>query len=475
MHAFTTALPIRRLRRAIAVAALGALPAACRGPGEILAVTDPDIIPPSEVRSVAGANATRLGALARLNAATSGLTPGSPNGEESVFLYGGLLADEWRTGDTFIPRDEVDQRNVTVDNAFTTNANRSLHRARLSAEQAIALLREFVPTAPPSQLAEMYFVQAYAESLLAEHFCSGLVFSTVTNGVEVLGSPVTTVQAYERALAHADSGLALITATAAADLQVRRTLQVTRGRILLNLNRAADAAAAVAGVPTTHRYETQHSLTTRVNQMWTLNNSARRYTVSAGEGEVGLNFATANDPRVPVCLGGSAACRSAGVTNPRVFDTGSSTPLYVQLLWPVESSPVTIVGGVEARLIEAEAQLKTGNAAGALVTLNALRAPTGAGSGGVAGLAPLTAAATAAGSVDQLFRERAFWLFSRGHRLGDLRRLVRQYDRPANTVFPRGAFQKGGVYGSDVNFPIPQAESNNPNVPAGQTCLDRNA
>ena len=116
-----------------------------------------------------------------------------------------------------------------------------------------------------------------------------------------------------------------------------------------------------------------------------------------------------------------------------------------------------------------------GSAAGALATLNALRAATGAGSGGIAGLAPLTAAASAAAGVDQLFRERAFWLFSRGHRLGDLRRLVRQYSRPANTVFPSGAFQKGGVYGSDVNFPIPQAESNNPNVPAGQTCLDRNA
>jgi hypothetical protein len=76
--------------------------------------------------------------------------------------------------------------------------------------------------------------------------------------------------------------------------------------------------------------------------------------------------------------------------------------------------------------------------------------------------------------VDQLFRERAFWLFSRGHRLGDLRRLVRQYNRPAASVFPSGSWQGTGTYGRDVNFPIPQAEDNNPNTPTN-SCLDRNA
>lgn len=470
MHPFLTALPIRRRLRGAAAfaAALAALAAtACSSPTEILKVTDPDVINPADVQSAAGANAARIGALARLNAATSG--------GESLFHFGGLLADEWRSGDSFITRDETDQRNVTFENVFVTNVTRNLHRARLSAEQAIGLLRQYSPTAPAAQVAELYFVQAYVENLMAEHYCSGLVFSTVENGVEQFGSQITTAQTYERALAHADSGLTLITGSSASDVQVRDVLRVTRGRILLNMNRPADAAAAVAGVPTTFRYEMQHSQTTRDNFIWTLNNNARRYTVSAGEGGVGLNFATAADPRVPVCAGGSAACRAAGVTQRTVFENGSVIPLHVQLLWPTRESPVTIVSGVEARLIEAEAQLRAGNGAGALGTLNALRAATGAGSGGVAGLAPLTLQATEAARVDQLFRERAFWLFSRGHRLGDLRRLIRQYDRPANTVFPSGAFTEGGVYGDDVNLPIPQAEENNPNVAAGQTCIDRRA
>jgi len=72
-----------------------------------------------------------------------------------------------------------------------------------------------------------------------------------------------------------------------------------------------------------------------------------------------------------------------------------------------------------------------------------------------------------------MFSERAFWLFGTGHRLGDLRRLVRHYGRAAESVFPTGAYFKGGVYGSDVNLPIPLEESNNPLAQTG--CLDRRA
>ena len=101
-----------------------------------------------------------------------------------------------------------------------------------------------------------------------------------------------------------------------------------------------------------------------------------------------------------------------------------------------------------------------------LTTLNDLRAnysPT---------LPALTDPATQAAREDMLFRERAFWLFGRGNRLGDLRRLIRQYGRPANSVFPTGAYVKGGNYGTDVNFPMVQAEQNNP---AFSSCIDRNA
>jgi hypothetical protein len=199
--------------------------------------------------------------------------------------------------------------------------------------------------------------------------------------------------------------------------------------------------------------------------MWSLNNNNRRYSVASGEGTNGVNFSTASDPRLPVCQGGDATCKLNGVTQASRDDLGK--PFTVQLLWPTAASPVTIVSGIEARMIEAEAQLAANDPVGALATLNAARAT-------VTGLAPLTDAGSPAARVDQLFRERAFWLFSTGHRLGDLRRLIRQYGRSADTVFPVGPWAKGGNYGGDVNIPVPQAEQNNPNVPAN-TCIDRNA
>lgn len=459
MNAYMTKVP-SWARRSVAVLVLATVPAvACQSTDEILSVTDPDIINPANVASAAGANAVRLGALARLNTATSG--------GESLFLLGGLFADEWNNGDSFIARQEIDQRVITIENSFLTTANRALHRARLSGEQAVQLLQEFDPTGPRANVAEMYFVQAYLENLMGEHYCNGIIFSTVVDGAEEYGSPITTAETFERALAHADSGLALITGSTAADQRVRNALKVVRGRILLNLNRQADAAAAVAGVPTNFTYQELHSQTTNDNQIWAFNNSARRYSVSTGEGTNGLNFATANDPRIPICQGGDAACKAIGVTSSVRDDL--TQPLYIQRIWPTRDASVTIVSGIEARLIEAEAQLKAGQAAASLATLNAARAT-------VTGLAPLADAGTEAGRVDQLFRERGFWLFSTGHRTGDLRRLIRQYSRAANTVFPTGAWHKGGNYGSDVTVPIPQAEQNNPNIGSGNdACIDRSA
>jgi hypothetical protein len=434
-----------------------ALLATACSPTESLEVETPDIINPADVQSPAGADAVRTGTLARFNAATTG--------SESLFLLGGLFADEWINGDSFIARQEIDQRVITVQNNFLTDANRVMHRARLSARQAIDLMKQYRPTAPGWQVAEMFLVEAYIENLMAEHYCNGLVFSTVVDGGEVYGSPITDDAAFAMALAHADSGLALVTGTTANDVKIKSALQVTKGRILMNLNRPADAATAVTGVATSFKYDMLHSQTTNSNGVWSMNNLAWRYSVSTGEGTNGINFATANDPRVPVCIGGDATCRTNGVT--RTTKDDQSTPLHVQLVWPTRESPMAITAGIEARLIEAEAQLRANNATASLATLNAARTT-------VTGLAPLTDAGSADARVNQLFRERAFWLFGRGHRVGALRRLVRQYTRSANSVFPIGAWHKGGNYGADVTIPVPQAEENNPNVPASQTCLDRN-
>jgi hypothetical protein len=56
------------------------------------------------------------------------------------------------------------------------------------------------------------------------------------------------------------------------------------------------------------------------------------------------------------------------------------------------------------------------------------------------------------------------------HRVGDLRRLVRQYNRLSTAVWPTGAYAKGGTYGTDQNIKPSIAETNNPTWKA---CTDR--
>ena len=462
MHSY-----IRSLARGAAIIAL----AACSGVADdILTITDPDLLNPEDLQSAAGANAVRLGALQRINHAVSGV--------ESVHLLGGLFTDEWRSGDSFVDRDQTDKRDVVRENSFATTANRNLHRARVMAEIAAGLLSTFSPAAPTWHLAEMYFVMGYTENMLAETYCNGMPISTVVDGVEQPGAPVTTTALYAQALAHIDQGLAVIgTGTTTDHNRVRNSLMITRGRILLNQGNHATAATAVSTVPTTHRHFMFHSVVTnpnQQNQIWLLNNSARRYNVGDGEGIVGINFATAGDPRVPTCVGGSAQCIAAGASGTATFDLAASPVFRAQLIWTSAAASVEITSGVEARLIEAESQIRANAATGGtyLSILNTLR-------GTVAGLAPLADAGSQAARIDQLYRERAFWLFGRGHRLGDLRRLVRQHGVAPNTVWPNGPHHKGGTYGTEMNFPIPQAEDNNPQFNTPMTnpgrCIDRNA
>jgi hypothetical protein len=75
-------------------------------------------------------------------------------------------------------------------------------------------------------------------------------------------------------------------------------------------------------------------------------------------------------------------------------------------------------------------------------------------------------------ATNLFFREKAFWQFSRGHRLNDLRRLIRQYGRTQDAVFPTGSFFKGTTYGIDVNLPVTDNEKTNPLFTG---CIDRNA
>jgi hypothetical protein len=412
--------------------------AACNG---VLEVTDPDII--LDANSAAGAVALKNGVSFRLAQGTSG-------GE--FFVYSGLLADEWISGDTFEQRNSADQRSIAVSNSFLAPDFRTLNRVRNQAQAAIVALRKYSPT-PTGNIGLMFAMLAFAENQIGETYCNGIPFSETDGPNIIFGKPLPYDSAFSRAVAHADSAMAFVGGTDGP--RITNFAKVIKGRALLNRGDYPGAATAVAGVASSFKWEVTHSENTNNNQIWALNNSASRYVVADREGGNGLNFATAGDPRLPTSK-----------PKPKAFD--SSTDFVQQDVFGRNSS-VTIASGIEALLITAEAALKANNVTGWLAALNQARATR-------TDLPALADPGTAVGRVDLTFRERAFWMFSTGHRLGDLRRLIRQYGRAANTVFPTGTHFKGPTYGNDVNFPISFEELNNPAAGGSQatsTCTDR--
>ena len=223
----------------LAGALLTAVPlASCDVQSSLLDAPDPDIINPVDVQSPEAADALRIGAFTRLRLITAG--------SESVWMFGGLLTDEWKSSDTFSQRNETDQRSVQVNNANVQTMYRDIPRVRTSSREALNALLKFKPN-PVSSQAQMYFAMAFAEMTLAENFCNGIPLSDASTGVPVYGPPLTNAEVLQQALLHADSALSLIaTATDTASGNVRNEASVTKGRILVDLNRHAEAATAVA-------------------------------------------------------------------------------------------------------------------------------------------------------------------------------------------------------------------------------------
>ena len=449
-----------RLRNLTILAA--ALLAGCVSRSDLLGVNTPDAITPSNLNSADGAEGLRVGAIQRFKLMTAL--------DESSWFYGGMLVDEWKSADTFVQRDETDQRTVSESNSLVEVAYRDIHRARIQSWDAMNALVTFKPSAK-GEIGEMWFVKGYAELQSALDFCNGQPFADLSSGSPDLGTPLSGADAFKLALSSFDSALAVVgNLTDSVSLRVKYSAQVGRGRVFLGLGQQAQAATAVAGVPKTFAFNLTWPGTQgkEDNLIWGLAVSARRYTMQDSADRQGgripnsMPFVSAKDPRVP------------SVQTPK-FGFDGSTPYDGEQVFPSFNSPVPVANYVDAQLILAESQLAANDPAW-LTTLNALRTgPTNIGSITITGMAPLTDPGNAGARIDLLFRERAFWTFGRGQRLGDLRREIRVYNKTAAQVFPgEGGInpRKNANYGSDVNLPVPQAERNNSKFGG---CTDRKA
>jgi hypothetical protein len=100
--------------------------------------------------------------------------------DESSWFYGGLLVDEWKSADTFIQRDETDQRTVREDNSLVTVAY-ATSTARAFRVSGGAGAATYKPAAK-GEIGEMWFIKGYAELQSALDFCNGQPFADLSTG-----------------------------------------------------------------------------------------------------------------------------------------------------------------------------------------------------------------------------------------------------------------------------------------------------
>jgi hypothetical protein len=459
---------------------------------EIVQVEDPAQLQPTEVNNAAAVPAIVNGSFRQFIGGYSGF------GDDAFISNGAVISDEFYWGDSFTTRNAADRR--TLQPPVLTNISDAafgrLQQARMLARRAYAAVGKFESELDDPDLyrSDLRTTEGYIYVTLSEGWCGAVPFSNVPDEGDIdpaaieHGAPKSTVQMNEAALPLFDASIALTG---------NRLARVGKARALLNLGRYAEAAAVVATVPTNYVFLIEHSTnsSSQNNGVAVLIDNGR-FSISNNEGGTnsatgagtrpdttsattlantinaeGLNFRSAKDPRIPyssafACFTSSIFCRT-------------------NLNYPDFDSDVPLASGVEARLIEAEAALQAGDVTTMMARLNTLRASAAAilpllypsqkqvfpipAAGAVSlpaladpAVAGTTAAQMFAARRDLLFRERAFWLFNTGHRQGDLRRLIRNYGLPQSQVFPTGPYFRGGSFGTDVAYPVPFNEENNP-------------
>ena len=425
---------------------------------------------PSVYHTAAGALALYQSALAAAQGYNGGqLTEGA---FVDVVFHSGLLSDELKAGDlgcsggecTPTPTDFEDARQLPEGKSNPTDQLYAhLQQVRGFANEAIGALAAYDDSAPPALRGHLYALQGYAELYLADIFCSGVPLSTLnfnspTSYSYAAGSPTTDV--YRDAIAKFDTALTLSTDS----VRIETLARMGKGRAFLALGLYDSAAVAVASVTQEQKYS--------VNAIWYDEENPQIPTRVSGSGlEVseadekggnGLPFLTSGDPRTAAQVRG---LNIYGVPIEFASKYGGAT---------LSVAPLTVADGIEARLIQAEAALHgvaTGHGSW-LEQLNVLRQTA---------ITPALPALTDPGPspgdsarVSLLFQERAYWLYLTGHRLGDLRRLIRVYGRSAGDVFPTGGYGALGLFFSStyLTAPIPPDEHENPKFTG---CLSRGA
>jgi hypothetical protein len=299
--------------------------------------------------------------------------------------------------------------------------------ARATADKILTSLEGWTDEEVPGRqdlIAQAATFAGYALVLIGETSCSAALDA---------GPELTPTQILTEAEARFTKAITAAQGTNNADFL--NMARVGRARARIDLKKYADAKADAALVPDAYVHNATYSAA-----------NARRENLVNTQFFRGLYSSV--DPSFRNLTVG-------GVPDPRVtvVDAGANGQDRVTRIWrstkyPLITSSIPIASGDEAILLAAEADVETNNVAGAVTGINKLRTKSSL---------PAYAGGTQAEVRAQLIDERRRELFLEGQRLGDIIRFKIPQTPAAGTAFPA----KGGVYGNQLCFPLPDVERNN--------------
>lgn len=430
---------VRHAARWLPVLVLTAFVAACGLLDKGLTVTAPDRVVTSDLEVPANAALLVGGAVGNFECAF-----------KDYIVAGGLMSGELMDATETAARWDFDKRNVQPQTTLYSEAGcgslgiyTPISTARYTADNILHLLQGWSDDSVPGRtglIAKAATYAGYSRILLGEAFCS----AAIDGSAELSSNDI-----FAQAVAKFDTAIAAATTAGSSD--ILNMALVGRARAELDEGDLAAAAADAAQVPAGFVANATSDLSQGYRQNFVVSENNNGHSVSfppAYRNVTDVNSAgdTIADPRVPVvpALDTSGKVRLAG---------DGSTPLYLQQKYADATSPIPEASYTEAQLILAEAQ----GGAQAVSIINTLRATAGLG-------AYPGPTATADDIKAMIAQERARWLFLEGQHLYDLRRLNIAPLPAAGTPYSI-VFAKGGQYGNQVCFPLPDVERlNNPNL-----------
>ncbi len=367
----------------------------------------------------------------------------------------GLFTDELGAAISNAASFDYDARRVLTNATYGTNncaatpsstqqpgVYTPLSTARATGDTAAAYLETWSDADVANRtkiLGQSYAYAGYSVLLLGEGMCTAAIN---------LGPELQPAQLFAEAKTRFDKAVAA--ATAANDATTLGLARLGRARAQLALGGAANLAAAAADaaqIPATFAVATSPDATNarRQNALFIAISQSSFITVDTAFRTVLVPGGTTQDPR-------------SAVTDLARNGTAPGVRMFLPAKAAAAGTAMRIASYAEAQLIVAENAAATGDLAAATAAINAARART-------AGLPAyvLPAGATAADLKTQIIEERRREFSFEGHRLGDMRRYAIPFAPAAGATYG-----SGGVYGSQVCFPLPDVERiNNPTIAKG--------